>query len=72
MLKMADNRAKRERKIPKRFIEEFARAKPKNYKKIKTTDGKIYPVEITQVDKAGNILKGRVRNLTNGEEKSFS
>jgi len=25
-------------KIPKRFIEEFAQAKPKNYKKMKTTD----------------------------------
>ena len=41
MFKMADNRAKRERKIPKRFIEEFVEAKPKNYKKTKTMDRNI-------------------------------
>ena len=33
MFKMADNRAKQECKIPKRFIDEFAKAKHKNYKK---------------------------------------
>ena len=33
---MAANRAKRECKIPKRFIDEFAEAKPKNYKKVKS------------------------------------
>lgn len=50
MLKMADNRVKRERKIPKTVIEEFVEAKPKNLRKIKTTDRNIYPVVITQVD----------------------
>ena len=43
MFKTADNRAKRERKIPNRFIYEFAEAKPKSYKKIKPTDRNIYP-----------------------------
>ena len=47
MLKMADNRVKRERKIPKRFNEEFVEAKPKNYKKIKTMYRNIFPVEKT-------------------------
>ena len=57
MFKMADNRSKRECKIPKRFIDEFAEAKPKNYEKLKATDRNIYLVEITQVDKARNIIK---------------
>jgi len=57
MFKMADNRVKRECKIPKRFIDEFAEAKPKNYKKLKATDRNIYPVEITEVDKARNMVK---------------
>jgi len=52
-----DNRAKRECKIPKRFIDKFAEAKPKNYKKLKATDRNIYPVEITQVDKVRNMGK---------------
>ena len=33
MFKMADIRAKRERKIPKRFIDDFVEAEPKNLKK---------------------------------------
>ena len=70
MLKMAANRVKRERKTPKRFIDEFAEAKTKQCKKIKTTDKNIYPVEIMQVDKARNMVKfiskGTARNLTNG------
>lgn len=41
---MVDNSAKRERKIPKRFADEFVEAKSKNFKKIKTTDRNIYPV----------------------------
>ena len=41
MLILVDNRAKREHKIPKRFVEEFAKAKPKNYKKIELTDRNI-------------------------------
>ena len=57
MLKMAANRVKRERKTPKRFIDEFAEAKTKQCKKIKTTDKNIYPVEIIQVDKARNMVK---------------
>ena len=57
MFKMADNRAKRECKIPKRFIDDFAEAKLKNYKKLKGTDRTIYPVEITQVGKARNMVK---------------
>ena len=57
MLKMAANRVKRERKTPKRFIDEFAEAKTKQWKKIKTTDKNIYPVEIIQVDKARNMVK---------------
>ena len=57
MFIMADIRANRERKIPKRFIDEFAEAKPKNHKKIKTTDRNIYPVEITEVDKTKNMVK---------------
>ena len=57
MLKMADNRVKRERKIPKRFIEEFVEAKPKNYKKIKTMYRNIYPVEITEIEKERNMIK---------------
>ena len=48
---------KRERKIPKRFIDEFVETKPKNFKKIKTTDRNIYPVEITQVDKGRNMVE---------------
>ena len=39
MFKMADNRAKRECRIPNRFIDEFAEAKPKNYKKKKGWTG---------------------------------
>lgn len=31
--------------------------KPKNFKKIKTTDRNIYPVEVKQVDKARNMVK---------------
>ena len=57
MLKMADNRVKRERKIPKRFIEEFVEAKPTKYKKIKTMYRNIFPVEITEVDKDRNMIK---------------
>ena len=57
MFKMADNRAKRECKIPKRFIDEFAEAKPKNDKKLKASYRTIYPVEITRVDKARNMVK---------------
>ena len=57
VLKMADISAKRERKIPKRFIDEFVETKPKNFNKMKTTDRNIYPVEITQVDKARNMVK---------------
>ena len=56
MFKTVDNRAKRERKIPKRFLHEFAEAKPNNHKKIKTTDRNIYQVEIAQVDKARDIV----------------
>ena len=56
MLKMAVNRAKQERKIPS-FIDECVEAKTKQCKKIKTTDKDIYPVEITQVEKARNMLK---------------
>jgi len=52
-----DNRAKQECKIPKRFIDKFAEAKPKNYKKLKAMDRNIYPVEITQVDKVRNMGK---------------
>ena len=54
---MADNRVKWECKFPKRFSDEFAEAKPKNYKKLKATERNIYPVEITQVDKARNMVK---------------
>ena len=57
MLKMAANRVKRERKTPKRFMDEFVEAKTKQYKKIKTTDKNIYPVEIIQVEKARNMVK---------------
>ena len=57
MFKMAGNGWKRECEIPKRFIDEFAEAKPKNYEKLKATDRNIYLVEITQVDKARNIIK---------------
>lgn len=57
IFKMAVNRAKRECKIPKRFIDEFAEAKTKKCKKLKITDKNIYPVEITQVDKARNMVK---------------
>ena len=70
MLKMAVNKAKQERKIPRSFIDECVEAKTKQCKKIKTTDKDIYPVEIIQVDKARNmakfISKGTARNLTNG------
>ena len=41
MFKLVDNRAKKEHNIPKRFVEEFAEAKPKNYKKIEPTDRNI-------------------------------
>ena len=61
MFKMVDNRVKQEHKILKTFIEEFVEAKPKNYKKIKTTDRNIYPVEITQVDKGRNIVKNHFK-----------
>ena len=44
---MADNRAKQDCKIPKTFIDEFAEAKRKNYKKLKVADRNIYPVQIT-------------------------
>lgn len=57
LFKMADNRVKQERKILKRFIEEFVETKPKNWKKINITDRNIYPVEITQVDKGRNMVK---------------
>jgi len=57
MFKMADNRAKRERNIPKRSLDEFVEAKPKNNKKKKTTGWNIYPVEITQVNKGKNMVK---------------
>ena len=57
MLKMAVNRAKQEREIPRSFIDECVEAKTKQCKKIKTTDKDIYPVEITQVEKARNMLK---------------
>ena len=57
MLKMADIGVKRERKIPKRFVDEFVETKPKNFKTIKSTDRNVYPVEITQVDKARNMVK---------------
>ena len=53
---MAVNRAKQERKIPS-FIDKCVEAKTKQCKKIKTTDKDIYPVEITQVEKARNMLK---------------
>ena len=53
---MADKSAKRERKIPKRFIE-FAEAWPKNFKKIKAANISIYPVERTQGDKARDKVK---------------
>ena len=56
ILKMAVNRAKQERKIPS-FIDKCVEAKTKQCKKIKTTDKDIYPVEITQVEKARNMLK---------------
>ena len=54
---MADIRANRERKIRKKFINEFTEAKPKNHKKIKTADRNIYPVEITEVDKTRNMVE---------------
>lgn len=55
MFKMADIRAKRERKIPKRFIDDFVEAEPKNLKK--KTDRSIHPVGIKQVEKARNMVK---------------
>jgi len=64
MFKMADNRAKRECKIPKRFIDEFADAKPKNYNKLKAVDRNIYPVKITQVDKARNMVEIRFKGYS--------
>ena len=57
IFKMADIGVRRERKIPKRFIDEFVEAKPKNFKKIKITDRNIYPLEVMQVDKARNMVK---------------
>ena len=49
---MADNGAKRE---PVRDFDEFAGAKPNNYKKI-PKDRNIYTVEITQVGKARGMV----------------
>ena len=46
---MADGKAKRERKTPKRFIDGITATKPK---KMKTVDRNLYAVEITEIDKA--------------------
>jgi len=54
---MADGKAKRERKTPKRFIDEITATKPKNNKKVKTADRNLYAVEITELDKAIKRVK---------------
>lgn len=54
---MAGLEGKRERKVPKRLIDEIVETKPKNCKKMKATDRKLYEVEVIEIDKAANRVK---------------
>ena len=54
---MAGLEEKRERKVPKRLIDEIVETKPKDCKKMKATDRKRYEVEVIEIDKAANRVK---------------
>ena len=46
---MAGLEGKRERKVPKRLIDKIVETKPKNCKKMKATDRKLYEVEVIEL-----------------------
>ena len=54
---MADNRPKRAKNIPKRFINEISTVRPVENKKPNATDNNLYEVETEEIDNVAKTVK---------------